>query len=421
MKILLVNTSEWNGGAAVAANRLLHGLLKQSIEATMLVCDKQSEETHVLRLQGKFRYKMNFVLERAIIFLTNSFSRKQLFKVSIANTGFDITQLHAFKEADIIHLHWVNQGMLSLKNLEAIKQSGKPVVWTMHDMWPMTGICHHAYGCERFTAHCGQCPFLGSARSTDASSKVLETKKKLFLNWPVTMVAVSTWLASLGTRSAVLRGHNVEVIPNAIPLDVFKPLDKEAAIQRLNLPKGKILLVFGAAMIDYPVKGFSFVKESLSLLGNKMDTSTLHVVLYGGIKSGSQYLSDMPVSYTWLGKVAEDTLPVIFSACDILVAPSYYETFGQTLIEAQSCGCIPVCFGNSGQTDIVEHGITGLFASYLSAESLADTLYEAMTTFDKISFAEKASIAVRTTFSDQCVTSRYIDVYERMLATKSGM
>jgi len=420
MKILIVNTSERSGGAAVAANRLLHGLLKQGIEAKMLVCKRQSDNPHVVSLLGNVRYTLNFLLERGAIFFQNHFSKKQLFAVSIANFGGDITHLNVYKEADIIHLHWINQGMLSLKNLEAVKESGKPVVWTMHDMWPLTGICHHAYGCERFTVSCGKCPFLQSSNEKDLSNKVFVKKKQLFNQWPVAMVAVSSWLATLGNRSAVLKDHPVGVIPNAIPLDLFKPIDKVSAKHQLNLPQEKTMLVFGAAMIDYPVKGFSFVKEALLLLGKKMDTTSLHLVLYGGIKSGPELLSDLAISYTWLGKVPEETLPLIFSACDVLVAPSLYETFGQTIIEAQSCGCIPVCFGNSGQTDIIEHGVTGLFATYLSAESLADTLFEALTTFNKERFVEKAAASVQSKFSDSQVTSMYRELYTFLLANRKG-
>ena len=80
--------------------------------------------------------------------------RCKLFAVDIANTGTDVTSLPEFSQADVIHLHWVNQGMLSLKDIEIILQSGKPVVWTMHDMWPVTGICHHAQDCTRYQTQC---------------------------------------------------------------------------------------------------------------------------------------------------------------------------------------------------------------------------------------------------------------------------
>ena len=150
MKVLLVNTSERTGGAAVACHRLLDALNKQGIEATMLVRDKQTDNPHVIALRKPFYMKLCFLWERFVIWANNLFSRKNLFTVSIANTGADITRLPAFKEADIIHLHWVNQGMLSLKDIRKILASGKPVVWTMHDMWPCTAICHHAQRCNRY-------------------------------------------------------------------------------------------------------------------------------------------------------------------------------------------------------------------------------------------------------------------------------
>ena len=95
-----------------------------------------------------------FVWERIVIWSANRFNKKNIFAVDIANTGTDITSLPEFQQADVIHLHWINQGMLSLRNIEKILASGKPVVWTMHDMWPCTGICHHARECTRYQQEC---------------------------------------------------------------------------------------------------------------------------------------------------------------------------------------------------------------------------------------------------------------------------
>ena len=148
MRILIVNTSEKIGGAAIAANRLMDALCNNGIQAKMLVCNKQTDDKNVICMKGKFQKKWKFVWERVVIWMNNLFNRKNIFKISIANTGFDITNLPEFKEADIIHLHWINQGMLSLNNIQKIIDTGKPIVWTMHDMWECTGICHHAYNCH---------------------------------------------------------------------------------------------------------------------------------------------------------------------------------------------------------------------------------------------------------------------------------
>ena len=153
MKILILNTSERTGGAAVAAGRLEKALLRAGISVSKIV----RKDTKLNRLR--------FYWERLIIFLCNGLSRKKLFMVSIANTGEDISSNPLVKEADIIHLHWINQGFLSLNNIKKIVELNKPIVWTMHDMWPCTGICHHAWDCNNFMDECAKCPFLNSSKS----------------------------------------------------------------------------------------------------------------------------------------------------------------------------------------------------------------------------------------------------------------
>ena len=166
MKVVILNTSERTGGAAVAAGRLGKALRKAGIQVDKLV----REDTWL----NRFR----FYWERLIIFLFNHLSRKNLFTVSIANTGVDVSNHPLVKEADIIHLHWVNQGFLSLKDIKALTKLGKPIVWTMHDMWPCTGICHHARDCEKFQTRCEACFFLNS-KGKDLSTFVFD--KKLYI------------------------------------------------------------------------------------------------------------------------------------------------------------------------------------------------------------------------------------------------
>ena len=119
----------------------MESLKNNGIKAKMLVRDKQTDQISVVRLKSNWLQVWKFMWERIVIWSANRFRRYHLFDVDIANTGTDITSLPEFRQADVIHLHWVNQGMLSLKDIRKILTSGKPVVWTMHDMWPCTGIC----------------------------------------------------------------------------------------------------------------------------------------------------------------------------------------------------------------------------------------------------------------------------------------
>ena len=160
MRVLIVNTSEKTGGAAVAANRLMEALNNNGVKAKMLVRDKETDNITVVGYKQTLRSQWKFFWERWSIYSNLHFSRKHLFEVDIANTGHDITTLREFKEADIIHLNWINQGMLSLANIRKILLSGKPVVWTMHDAWPATAICHYPHGCMAFANVCRNCRFL---------------------------------------------------------------------------------------------------------------------------------------------------------------------------------------------------------------------------------------------------------------------
>ena len=210
MKVLIVNTSERTGGAAVAANRLMKALINHGVKAKMLVRDKESDSLTIAQLPRSWRLRWNFLWERFVIFVRCGFSRKHLFEIDLANAGTDITRLREFQEADIIHLHWINQGMLSLSGIRKILRSGKPVVWTMHDIWPATAICHVTLGCRNFTTRCRCCRLLGNSQGDDISTTIWQRKHRMLEGENIYYVACSRWLEN-GTihAPAVIRAERV--------------------------------------------------------------------------------------------------------------------------------------------------------------------------------------------------------------------
>lgn len=417
MRVLIVNTSEKKGGAAVAANRLAEALINNGVKAKMLVMEKQTSSIYVVSCVSHWWGRFCFLFERLVIWINNLFSRNNLFTVSIANTGSDITRTLEFREADVIHLHWINQGFLSLRSLRKILDSGKPVVWTMHDMWPLTAICHHSYDCMRFCEACGDCHFLRFPRRHDLSWSVLRKKVKLMQGHHVNMVAVSNWLAEKARQSTVTKNQNVTVIPNALPLSHFQARPRTASRELLALPNRKIVL-FGAARIDTPIKGLCYLLDAIKLLVERktFQREELYLVLFGGLKDES-ILQNIPVDYSYLGFVKdEDYLSSIYSAANVVVSSSLYETFGQTLIEAQACGCIPVSFNNSGQCDIIEHKVNGYLAEYKSVESLADGLEWGLNTDIPVSQL-RANVVHK--YSESVVARSYIDLYNKIAKTKA--
>lgn len=418
MKVLIVNTSESIGGAAIAANRLTKALLQNGVKAKMLVRDRQTDDAATITFGSKWKMKWHFLWERFVIWCHNGFSRKHLFSIDIANAGEDITALPAFKEADVVHLHWVNQGLLSLRIIEKILHSGKPVVWTLHDMWPCTGICHHAQGCTGFHRTCGQCRYLRFPQENDLSQKVFLAKSRIYPQGTLHLVAVSHWLHQQVKASALTGSLPSSVIPNTLSLQHFQIRDKQDSRTKLGLPQEKAIILFGAARIDDPIKGFPTLLMAIEELIScgRFRREDLHLAYFGKIKYPQQILPLIPIDYTDLGWIKDaETLSVIYSAVDTVVCASRYETFGQTLIEAQACGCLPVSFNNSGQTDIIQHRKNGYLAEAYSTKDLAKGMEWALTEGKGEVSAEEMRNEVMHRYSGDVVAQQYIKLYEDLL------
>jgi glycosyltransferase involved in cell wall biosynthesis len=412
MRVLLINTTEVGGGAAIATSRLKEALIDNGVKAKLLVRDKETQSLSTVGLGGGGKSHPAFLWERLSILLANRLSRHHLFDIDIANAGTDVTKLREFKEADIIHLNWINQGMLSIKDLRRILDSGKPIVWTMHDMWEFTGICHYVGDCERYKTGCCECPLLKHPGRHDLSARIYHKKQKLLEGRRIEFVAVSHWLARLAGESRLLRRHTVSVIPNALSVNRFSLKDRTSSRRLLGLPAQKIIC-FGAVKIDDPRKGFKYLKEALQILIEQgtYKREEMHLVLFGQVKDET-VLEDIPVEYTYLGYVADDDqLSTIYAASDVAVIPSLYETFGQTVMEAQACGCLPVTFGGSGQEDIIEHQQNGYLAQYCDAQDLARGIQYAFSSSPDPQML-RANVVKR--YSEDVVAHKYIEIYNRL-------
>lgn len=426
MKVVLVSTYEQTGGGAVACKRLMKSLRKQGLSVKMLVRVKQSTDPDVVSVSGtRLRKGINylrFVRERLVIWLNNFFSRRNLFAVSIANTGMDITKLEEVKKADVIHLHWINQGMLSLGDIRKLLALGKPVVWTMHDMWPSTGICHHAGACDHFTRKCGNCFYLRYPGAHDLSARVW--KKKAFLNDSgIYFVTVSRWLQQQVKRSSLTNRVKTEVIPNVLDLQLFCPRRESGLKQELKIGEGKKVVVFGAARIDTPLKGLDLLKQVLQeLCREEKWKRELIVVIFGDVKGkAEEVLSGIDCGVVYLGRVADpERLADLYSIADVTVMPSRYETFGQVIIESMACGTPVVSFDNSGQRDIISHRQDGYLAVSGSVTDFAKGMKWLLEEANYPEVAARALEKVKRCYSEEVVARQYVEFYRQLLSGRTN-
>ena len=416
MRVLIVNTSERIGGAAIAAGRLVEALKNNGIKAKMLVREKQTDRLSVIGLKKNGWRVWQFIWERVLIWKENRFKKHNLFAVDIANTGTDITAIPEFQAADIIHLHWINQGMLSLNDIRKILQSGKPVVWTMHDMWPCTGICHHARKCDKYHQECHHCPYIykGGGKK-DLSNQVFKKKKEIYQLAPVTFVTCSRWLKDRASQSALLNGHTIIDIPNPINTNLFKPQNALEARNRIGLPTDKKLILFGSVKVTDKRKGIDYFVESCKLLAEMHPElkEELGVVVYG--KNSEQLKPLIPFQVFPLDFIStEKDLVNIYNAVDLYVTPSLEENLPTTIMEAMACGVPCVGFNVGGIPEMIDHLHNGYVAEYKSAKDLANGIIWTLNESEYQTLSEEACRKAVSNYSESTIAKKYIDIYNKI-------
>jgi len=415
MRVLLVNTSERIGGAAIATSRLMEALKNNGIKAKMLVRDKQTDQITVVTLDKSWINLWRFIWERIIIWKANRFKRNNLFAVDIANTGIDITSLPEFKQADVIHLNWINQGMLSLQKIKKIIDTGKPIVWTMHDMWCFTGICHYSDECMGYLNACGKCPFIYKNNSdNDLSHKIFLKKEKLLYSAHISFVTCSHWLEKKAKESKLLQRFPITCIPNTINTNLFRPTSKNEAREICNLPLDKKLLLFGSLKISDERKGFKYLVEACHLLhDNYSDMNNLGVVVFGKQTEEISSLLPFPI-YSMDYISAERQLANIYNAVDLYVTPSLQDNLPNTIIEAMACGIPCVGFDVGGIPEMIDHLKNGYIAKYKSAADLAKGIYWTLSEGNYNELSKQACKKTINCYSESSVAMKYIELYNKV-------
>ena len=416
MRVLIVNTSERTGGAAVAASRLMEALNNNGVKAKMLVRDKETDRLTVAAVPGQKWMQFYFLWERFVVWLRLHFNRKHLFEVDIANCGADVTQLPEFQEADVVHLHWINQGMLSLKGIRKILNTGKPVVWTMHDIWPATAICHLTLDCRNFETQCAHCRLLpGNGSTNDLSTQIWKRKQQMLNDRQITFVTCSQWLAGEAQKSALLKGQRVVSIPNPIDTHIYTPKDKQQARQRVGLPTEGRIILFASQRVTNRNKGMGYLLEACRLLAEQYPEKKedITVAILGG--HAEEIEGQLPFRTCPLGYVNDEQRIVdIYNAADVFVLPSLSENLPNTIMEAMACGVPSVGFRIGGIPEEIDHQQNGYVADYCSSEDLARgiwwTLYEA----DHEAVRKACLQKVAHNYSQQSVANRYLEVYESL-------
>lgn len=417
MKILHVNTNDIEGGAARAANRLHKGLLQKNIYSRMIVNNKKTDDFTVITLNTN---KLERIKTKIRLFLDEKLKSiyfKRL-KVTWSCNLFCNKSLVNFinkSNFDIVHFHWINASMLSIKD---IKKINKPIVWTMHDMWPFTGGCHYSDNCVLYKEDCNKCKQLSNKKDTFLSGYILKEKYSSYKKKSIVYVTPSKWLEKCSKESFLLKNSNIKVIPNGIDLKIFKKLDKNFCKKILNLDLSKKYILFGAmTSTSDKRKGYDLLKRALSFFKEKFYLKDKDIVLLVFGANKPQNNENLPFDINYLGQISDDiTLNIIYNSADVFIAPSREDNLPNTIVEALSCGVPCVAFNVGGMIDLIEHKNNGYLAEPFNIEDLAEGINFVLEDENRWNnLSENALNKAQKDYNINDISDKYIDLYKKIL------
>lgn len=412
MKVLFVNTNENYGGAARAANRIMRGVQLFGVEAQMFVKNKHTQAEDVVSVwqfvpKNAIYRALNWVAQK----MKNHLNHRKWNPYKSTKKDVFLSDLRSMcchgalqkLNYDIVHLNWINQRFLDIDELKKIK---KPIVWTLHDSWVFTGICHVPYECKQYETHCSTCPMLGSNKEKDLAYEVFEKKMEAYKDLNLHIVTPSKWLGDCAKNSALLRQFPVYVIPNALDTEVFHPIQRKKAHM-------KPTILYGAMhAAEDKNKGLSPLLIALQML-DKQGLEAQLVVF--GIETQELPMHFEHIDVKFAGYIKDNRrLAELYSEADVMVVPSYSEVFGQTASEAMACGTPVVAFRCTGIQDVVAEGC-GYLAEPYSPEDLARGIcYCIENNKDNIMGKAARESAVKR-FSVDVVAKQYKQLYESLV------
>mgnify|MGYP006081258713 CR=1 FL=1 len=409
MKILHLVGGDLNLGASKGAMILHNGLLKEGVDSHIL-----SDSTLPKNFINGHSIKDNLIL-RLLNLLFNKFEKmiKFLLNRKITPTfsfgifGINIKKLKIFKEADIIHIHWLNQGFINLSHL---KNCNKAIVWTLRDMWAFTGGCHWSSDCEKYKTGCGACPVLLSKKVKDITTGN-QNKKIDFVNSNknISITAISGWLGKLGESSLVFKNKEILNMGNNVEIEHFFPVDKQKAREKIKIRTQKKILIYGSQNPQAKRKGWDILLQSFK----NLDLSKYYLIIFGSFWS-HRSLDDLGIEYKSFGYIKDvSMLRHIYSAGDFFLAPAIQDGWPKTFGESLLCQTPVISFKNSAIGDVLTHNETGYIVENYDSNELSNMIKDLSKPSMDTSIVQKnGRNLILNHYSPSSIAKKYISLYK---------
>lgn len=397
--ILIMNRQDRKGGAAKIGHGLFRQLHHKGYNTHLLVQKKSSspDDKEISIILPEKKTEQTYLL---------NFQRESGWLDVFHYSSFKIKNRKIFKDADIVHLHNLHKWYFSIMALPEICHL-KPVIWTLHDMFAITGHCNQSFECEKWEYGCGQCPNLQieSKIQKDATHFLWRLKKTIYKQSDFVIVTPSRWLKNQLGKS-ILKEKYIEHIPNGVDETVFINHPKHLSRKKLNLPIDKnILLYISHGGLKQYLKGGHLIEE----ISGKLNIRDTLVISIGNPISDSQNTRTLPYIED------EKVLSLYYSAADLMIYPTLADNFPLVVLESLSCGTPVISFDTGGIPEIITHQKTGYIGKYKKISDLVQGI--AFFLRDPV-LLHRAGIEARQSvmkkFTQEKMISEYLKIYHHV-------
>ena len=332
-----------------------------------------------------------------------------------------------YEWADIIDLRNLHGGYINLWGLPGLSRE-KPVVWRLPDLWALTGYCAYPYDCTKWEDCCHDCPLLkGQGRLLvepkppprwDGTRRVWLAKQKIYLKSKLHIVVNSEWMRKKVNQGILRDSLSVNVISNGVDLDIYRPIDKQKARERLGLPADDTILLWGAASLGNLRKGYSYTAQAMKLIQNNGKIEPLLITMGNEKRMDEKYPLGKVKYYGFIEDPARQAL--MYSAADLFLCSTLADAQPQTAVESLACGTPVIAYDIGPMPELIQDGKTGFIAPDVSVESFAATLEEVLEDPEQLAeMGRSCRKEAEKKYDLSKQTKKYIDLYENILTGKT--
>ena len=392
-----------SGGAGRVADQLMQAQASQGFDAHFHYLLDTDLRREPLKLPSR---TLSAALDAFVVS-----SNAQATPISLLRSRLSSRQSFNLERHSLVHLHWI-EGVLTPKDIFGLAVEGHPLVWTLHDMRPLTGACHHSFACNGFETDCSECPQVRLPFRKGVKLN-LQSKAGLFSSArAIRIVTPSEWLARQARKSSNFLDSDISVVPNPISNDFFSPVNKESVRQSLGIKEGVFVGLSIAEQLSAPGKQIRETLETFFAVAKSFNIPAKYILIGGQFELFASKYPDVIA----VGTLTAQEISRLSAAADVYINMSEAESFGLAAVEAMSREVFPIVRDVGGLSETASSFNFGLVCDSFTdlSEALEQTLRSRLPSIQR---RKEVAALIREKYSAASVSRQYLEIYSKLVGS----